>query len=58
MTKGSRKVVFDIVINTPKGAFVCAHFKRNSEKVSAYLDGTKTKVTIHLMHDIFGRMYK
>ena len=56
LTKGYRKVVFDIVINTPKGKFLCAYFKINGKNVAAALDGTNPKTSIHLAHEILVHM--
>ena len=56
MTKGSSKVTFDIVINTPRGSLFCAYFKRNSEKLVADIDVTNPKISIQLAHDILGHM--
>ena len=55
-TKGSSKVMLDIVINTPRGSLLCACFKRNSEKLAADIDFTNTKISIQLAHYIVGHM--
>ena len=41
LTKGSRKVVFDIVINTPRGALFCKYFQKHMKKLAEALDDTK-----------------
>ena len=56
MTKGSSKVMFDIVINTTRGSFFFAYFKINSEKLAAYIDVTIPKISIQLAHYILGHM--
>ena len=56
LTKGSRKVVFYVVINTPKGVFPCSYLDRNIDKVEAALDVTKPNISIHLVHEILGHM--
>ena len=56
LTKGSRKVFFDMVIKNPKGGFFCAYLKINSEEVEEYLDGMKPNISIQLAHEILGHM--
>ena len=56
MTKGSKKVVFYIVINTPKSELLCTYFKINIKKAAAALDGTKPNISIQLEHDILGHI--
>ena len=56
LTKGYSKLVFDKVINTPKGGFLCAYFKINIDKVSAALYETKPNISIQLAHGILGHM--
>ena len=56
LTKGSRKVVFDIVINNPRGVLLCKYFKKNIKKVTSSLDYTKPRISIQLAHDILGHM--
>ena len=40
LTKGNNSVVFDIIIDTPKGAIFAMYLKRNTELASAAADGT------------------
>jgi hypothetical protein len=61
LTKGDKSVVFDIVIDTPKGAIYAMYLKRNTELASAAADGTMTtgrqqenQMTIKQAHDRFG----
>ena len=56
LTKGSRKVVFYIVINTPNVELLCTYFRKNSDNVEAAMDGTKPNISIHIAQAIFGHM--
>ena len=65
--KGSRKVDFDIVINTPKGLLFCMYFKHKeslSEKNLLSTEGSegikvstkKKQISATLAHEILGHM--
>ena len=67
LKKGSRKVEFDIVINTPKGFLFCTYFKRkeilSENKLLAVecregrkVSTEKKKISATLVHEILGHM--
>ena len=49
-------MVFEIVINNPRGVLLCKYFKKNIKKVAAALDDIKPRISIQLAHDILGHM--
>ena len=58
LTKGNSSVVFDIVINTPKGAIYAMYLKRDTEMASAATDvaqtGAHMTMTIKQAHERLG----
>ena len=53
MEKSGEKIVFDIVISTPKGAIYCAYLKRKNVKVASASKANKL-ISVNLAHQIFG----
>ena len=53
LTKGTKRIDFDIQIPTPKGVLFAMYFKRDTEIVGAATD-KQTKVNIEKAHDLLG----
>gem|GEM_PF-6951265 len=53
LEKSGIKIVFDIVIPTPKGAIYCAYLKRKNVEVAS-ASKTNKLISVNLAHQIFG----
>ena len=53
LEKSGKKIVFDIVIPTPKGAIYCAYLKRKNVEVASASKANKL-ISVNLAHQIFG----
>jgi len=53
LEKNSKKIVFSIVIPTPKGAIYCAYLKRKNVEVASASKANKV-ISVNLAHQIFG----
>lgn len=61
LQKDGKKLTFDIVINTPKGALFCAYMKRSDRTETALVTRDSTmvktqKIPIRVAHTIMGHM--
>ena len=53
LEKNGRRIVFDVVIPTPKGAIYCAYLKRRNAEVASASKSNKV-ISVNLAHQIFG----
>ena len=59
ISKGGRKVIFDIKIKTPKGAIFCAYFKRkidSEQEMAAAVTESKKTINADVAHGLLGHM--
>jgi hypothetical protein len=52
LEKNGNKVVFDIVVQTPKGAVYCMYFKRTAEGAEVGGAMVESKMTMNCAHDV------
>ncbi|MGH7955289.1 MAG: reverse transcriptase domain-containing protein [Gloeomargaritales cyanobacterium] len=57
ITKGNKKVVFDVKISTASGAVYCMYFKRGNELANVMTDRT-TAISVNEAHDKLGHAHE